>query len=119
MEINLILSDDWIKSSNEFSEYARQITRYGFYKGVNTEQQKQQGSDKQRSISLKDSGEVLKRNGHSTLLGIKKRSDLLQDKAMSVSGKRVEGLGPELWAIEDRVSAKIWNSFRSSVEIKV
>lgn len=84
MEINLILSEDWIKASNEFSEYARQITRYGFYKRLNTKQQEQQGSNEQGRISLKDSREVLKRNGYSTLLGIKERSDLLQDKAMRI-----------------------------------
>lgn len=90
MEIVLILSEDWIKASNEFSEYARQITKYGFYKGVNTKQQEQQGGDKQRGVSFKDSREVLKRNGYSTLLGIKERSYLLQDKAMRIPCKGTE-----------------------------
>lgn len=90
MEINLILSDDWIKASNEFSEYARQITRYGFYKGVNTKQQEQQGSDKQRSIPFKDSSKVSQGAGHTALLSEPKGSDILQDKAVYISGERVE-----------------------------
>ncbi len=117
MEINLILSEDWINASNELREYTRQITKYGFYKGFDTKQQEQQGSNKQGSVSLKDSGKVLKGNGYSTLLGIKERSDLLQDKAMRVSGKRTQGIGPALLAIEDRVSGKVWNTLRKANQI--
>ncbi len=117
MNITLILSDEWIKASNEFNEYARQINMYGFYKRINTKQQEQQGSYKQGSVSLKDSGKVLKRNGYTTLLSIAKGSDLLQDKTMRVSGKRTQGIGPALWAIEDRVSGKIWNTLRKANEV--
>ena len=84
MEITLILSGDWIKTSNEFSEYARQITRYGIHKREYTKQQEQQSSDFERRISLKDGGKVLKGNGYSTLLGFKERDNLLQDKTMSI-----------------------------------
>ena len=64
----------------------------GFYQWLDTKQQEQQGSNKQGCISLKDSSKVSQGNGNSTLLRFKKRSDLLQDKAMSFSGKRVEGV---------------------------
>lgn len=62
----------------------------GFYQWLDTKQQEQQGSNKQGSISLKDSSKVSQGTGYTALLSEPKGSDILQDKAVYISGERVE-----------------------------
>ena len=97
--MTIITDSNSIKNYNRFKlKYERRLfygydgPEDGFHKWFDTKQQEFESSNKQGSISLKDSGEVLKGNGYSTLLCIKEGGDLLQDKAMRVSGKIAQGI---------------------------
>jgi hypothetical protein len=83
----------------------------GFREWINTKQQKQQGSNKQGCIPLKDSGEVLKGTRHPALLRKQEADNLLQDTPMRVSGKRTQSFN--LWVIEDRVRGKAYKDWCS------
>ena len=57
----------------------------GFYQWLDTKQQEQQGSNKQGSISLKDSSKVSQGTGYTALLSEPKGSNILQNKTMHIS----------------------------------
>ena len=59
----------------------------GFYKWLDTKLKKFESSNKQGSISLKDSSKVSQGTGHTALLSKQKGSDILQDKTMCFSCK--------------------------------
>ena len=63
----------------------------GFYKWLDTKLKEFESSNKQGSISLKDSSKVSQGTGYTTLLSWQKGSNILQDKAVSFSGKRTQG----------------------------
>ena len=85
---NYKVGQDWIKRKQKEWErlafYGYRGPEDGFHKWLDTKQQEQQGSNKQRSLPLKDGGKILAGNGNSALLSITKGSNLLQDKAMSI-----------------------------------
>ena len=91
----------------------------GFYKWLDTKQQEFESSNKQRGVSFKNSNKMAKRTRNSALFSKQKGSDIVQDETVYVPSrpaKRVDFISPKLWAIEDRISGKIWNTFRKSVK---
>lgn len=65
-------------------EYKRYGTRNGIYLRTDSEQQEQQGSNIERSLSLKDSRKMVENAGHTALLKWKERNNLLQDDTMYI-----------------------------------
>ena len=57
---------------------------------------------------------MAKRTRNSALLSEQEGGDIVQNETMRVSGKRAQGIGPSLWAIQDRISGKIWNTLRKA-----
>ena len=63
----------------------------GFYKWLDTKLKEFESSNKQGSISLKDSSKVSQGTGYTALLSEPKGSHVLQNKAVYISSKRTQG----------------------------
>ena len=96
MESKYWMNYEEYKKLNEYTKYLESKWRawafYGIHPGQYPEFEEFQNCDKSRGIPLKDSVKVPKGNGYSTLLGIKERNNLLQDKAMCVSSAGAQGI---------------------------
>ena len=88
----------------------------GFYQWLDTKQQEQQGSNKQGSISLKDSSKVSQGTGYTALFSGQKGSDILQDKTMYLPGGRAFTI---ILSEDWNKASKDWNSLCSSDESEV
>lgn len=84
------------KKLKEYREYLERKwwawTFYGIHPGEYPEFEEFKSSNKQGSISLKDSSKVSQGTGYTALLSEPKGSHVLQDKAVSFSGKRTQGV---------------------------
>jgi hypothetical protein len=109
---------EWIKTKElEWQRlvfYGYRGPKDGFHKWLDSKQQEQQGSNEQGSIPLKDSIEVSKRDGNSTLLCIKERDNLLQDAAMRIPSIRAL-LANEGGCLSD----KSRSSLRTPIKVKI
>ena len=76
------------KKLKEYREYLERKlcawTFYGIHPGEYPEFEEFKGSNKDRSISFKDSWEVPKRPRNTALFGLKEANHILQDKAMPI-----------------------------------
>lgn len=97
--MTIITDSNSIENYNKFKlKYERELfygyngPEDGFHKWLDTKQQEFESRNKQRSLSLKDSGEVPKRAGHPALFRKQERGNLLQDQAMCVPRARTQGI---------------------------
>ncbi len=93
------------KFTDNIDKKFKSFLRYGIHKGEHTELKKLEGGNKQGSISLKDSSEMVAGTGHTTLLGLKETSDILQNKTMRIPCDRDKGV-----IIEFENPDKAWNT---------
>lgn len=95
--------DEWTKFRERiwFEElfYGYKWPDNGIYKWIDSKQQEQQSSNKQRSLPLKDGGKILAGNGNSTLLSITKGSNILQDKTVSIPRSPIKSLTDEQYTV--------------------
>ena len=108
MKIACILESAW---GNGYTGYED-----GFYKWLDTKLKEFESSNKQWSISLKDSSKVSQGTGYTTLLSGQKGSDILQDKTMYLPGG---GAFTIILSEDWNKASKDWNSLCSSDESEV
>lgn len=120
MENKYWINYEEYKKLNEYTKYLESKwwawSFYGIHSGQYPEFEEFQNCNKSRGIPLKDSSEVLERNGYSTLLGIKERGDLLQDSLVYIpsgTAKGIDVIRPT--GLEGRPT-KDWSSFCSTIK---
>ena len=119
--MTIVTDSNSIKNYNKFNlKYERRLfygydgPEDGFHKWLDTKFKEFESSNKQGSISLKDSGEVPERARHPALLRKQERDNLLQDSPLRISGEGVAFYASKFRILTTEDSDKVWYSFCST-----